>query len=58
MLRHLSCVNFSDVRVGRVFHSASCFGLEGLSFLHQFLDAFGVCLGNIGQSLGVAGLAG
>ena len=51
-------VNFSYVRVGRVFHSADRFGLKGLPLLDQFFDALPACLRDIRQSLSVPRLAG
>ncbi len=58
VLRHFSCVNFSHVRVGRIFHAFNHFSLEGLSLLDQFLDAFRVSLLDVRQSLRVPRLAG
>ena len=44
ILRDLSGVNFSHVRVGCVFHTADRFGLKELPFLDQFFDAGRACL--------------
>ena len=51
-------VNFSHVRVGRIFYPADRFSLEGLPLFEQFCDALGACLGDIRQSLSVPGLPG
>ena len=58
VLRDLSGVNFSYVRVGRILHAADRFGLEGLPLLDQFLDARRAGLREVRESLGVPGLAG
>ena len=40
VLRELSGVNFSHVRVRRILYSADCFGFKELSLFEQFFDAF------------------
>jgi len=58
VLRDLSGVYFSHVRVGCIFYAVDYFGLVGLTFLDQFFDALRASLGNARQSLSVPGLAG
>src|SRR5665213_937454 len=58
VLGDLVGMNLRDVGVGRAFHTADHFRLEGLPVLNQFLDALGISLGDVRQSLGVPGLAG
>jgi hypothetical protein len=52
----LSSVDLGHIRVGGIFDSADHFGLEELPFFEQFLDAFGVGLWGVRQSLRVSGL--
>lgn len=57
ILWNFSCVDFSHVRLGRIFDPVDRFGLKGLPLLDQFQDALRTRLGDVRQSLSVAGLA-
>ena len=56
VLGDLFRVNFGNVRVGCIFYTSDCFGLEGLPLLEEFCNALRACLGEIRQSLSVSGL--
>jgi len=50
-------MNFFFVGVSGIFHARDDLGLKRVTFFEQLVDAFGICLFNIGQSLQVSGLS-